>query len=82
MKPELQAYYEARFAMMSTKGWEDLLEDVEIMRSATDTVAGIEDEKQLYYKKGEMSILNYIKNLRDASAEVYEQLQAETENAS
>lgn len=77
MKRELQDYYENRFSMMATTGWNDLLEDIEIMINATDTVAGIEDEKQLYYKKGEMSILNWIKHLRDASSSVYEQLQDE-----
>ena len=80
MNLELQSYYENRFEMMATVGWKDLLDDLEIMITATDTVAGIEDEKQLYFKKGEMSILNWIKHLRDASAEVYEQLQEEGEN--
>jgi hypothetical protein len=80
MNRELMDYYENRFAMMATVGWKDLLDDLEIMITATDTVAGIEDEKQLYYKKGEMSILNWIKHLRDASAEVYEQLQEKDED--
>lgn len=77
MQKELQDYYERRFEMMATQGWQDLLEDLDIMIKATDTLAGIDSEQQLYFKKGEMSILNWIKNLRDASAEVYDQLQAE-----
>jgi hypothetical protein len=81
MQKELQDYYEHRFSMMATKGWQDLLEDLEIMIKATDTLAGIETEQQLYFKKGEMSILNWLKNLRDASAEVYDQLQAEEADA-
>jgi hypothetical protein len=81
MQKELQDYYENRFSMMTTQGWQDLLEDLEIMIKATDTLAGIDSEKQLYFKKGEMSILNWLKNLRDASAEVYDQLQAEEADA-
>lgn len=81
MNKELQDYYENRFSMMATKGWQDLLEDLELMIKATDTLAGIETEQQLYFKKGEMSILNWLKNLRDASSEVYDQLQAEDSNA-
>ena len=77
MQKELQDYYENRFSMMATQGWKDLIEDLEIMIKATDTLAGIDSEQQLYFKKGEMSILNWLKNLRDASAEVYDQLQAE-----
>ena len=81
MQKELQDYYENRFSMMATQGWKDLIEDLEIMIKATDTLAGIDSEQQLYFKKGEMSILNWIKNLRDASAEVYDQLQAEEQDA-
>ena len=81
MQKELQDYYENRFSMMATQGWKDLLEDLEIMIKATDTLAGIDSEQQLYFKKGEMSILNWIKNLRDASAEVYDQLQADEADA-
>lgn len=77
MQKELQDYYENRFSMMATQGWVDLLEDLEIMITATNTLSGVDTEQQLYFKKGEMSILNWIKNLRDASAEVYDQLQQE-----
>ena len=79
MQKELQDYYENRFSMMATQGWVDLIEDLEIMIKATDTLAGVDSEQQLYFKKGEMSILNWLKNLRDASTEVYEQLQQEDE---
>ena len=81
MQRELMDYYEARFSMMATKGWKDLLEDIEIMLEATDRVAGIEDAKQLHFKQGELSILKWLKYLRESSTEVYEQLQ-EAEDAS
>ena len=77
MQKELQDYYENRFSMMATQGWVDLVEDLEIMIEATNTLAGVDTEQQLHFKKGEMSILNWIKNLRDASSEVYDQLQQE-----
>ena len=77
MNRELQDYYENRFSMMTTKGWADLLEDLELMISSTDTLSGIETEQQLHFRKGEMSIMNWIKTLKDSSTEVYEQLQEE-----
>lgn len=75
MNRELQTYYENRFSMMATKGWEDLLEDLELMITSTDTVSGIETTEQLHFRKGEMSIMNWIRTLRESSTEVYEQLQ-------
>lgn len=82
MNRELQDYYENRFSMMTTKGWADLLEDLELMISSTDTLSGIETEQQLHFRKGEMSIMNWIKTLRESSTEVYEQLQQEEDNGS
>lgn len=82
MNRELQKYYEDRFSMMATQGWKDLMEDLDKMLAATNNLNGVDDEKQLWFKKGELSILYWLKNLRDASTEVYESLQAEeTENA-
>lgn len=66
--------------MMATRGWVDLVEDVQIMMDSTDTLAGVDTEQQLQFRKGELSILNWLKNLRDASSEVYDQLQKEEES--
>lgn len=82
MNRELQDYYENRFAMMATQGWQDLLEDLELMITSTDTLGGIETVEQLHFRKGEMSIMNWIKTLKESSTDVYEQLQQEEENAS
>lgn len=82
MNRELQDYYENRFAMMATQGWNDLLEDLELMITSTDTVSGIDTEQQLHFRKGEMSIMNWIKTLKESSAEVYEQLQETVDNGS
>jgi hypothetical protein len=82
MKKEIQKYYEDRFAMMATQGWKDLIEDVETMLVATDNLGGINTVEQLHFRKGEVSVMNWIKNLRDASGEVYERLQEEEDDAS
>jgi hypothetical protein len=81
MNRELQDYYENRFAMMSTQGWKDLVEDIEVMIEATDRLGGIETEQQLHFKKGELSIMNWIRTLKESSADVYEQLLEEEDNA-
>lgn len=82
MNRELIDYYENRFAMMATPGWNDLLEDLEVMIKATNTLDGLQTEQQLQFRKGELSIMNWIKTLRESSAEVYEQLQEDQKNGS
>ena len=81
MNRELQNYYENRFSMMATPGWQDLLEDIDLMLSSTDTVKGVETVEQLHFRKGEVSIMMWLKNLKQSSEEVYEQLQQEEDNA-
>jgi hypothetical protein len=81
MNRELQDYYENRFSMAATQGWRDLLEDIDLMLSSTDTVKGVETVEQLHFRKGEVSIMMWLKNLKQSSEEVYEQLQQEEDNA-
>ena len=82
MNRELQDYYENRFEMTATKGWSDLLEDLELMIKSTDTVSGIDSVEQLHFRKGELSIMNWIKTLKESSTEVYDMLQEEEKYAS
>jgi hypothetical protein len=74
MSPELQKYYEARFSTMATDGWQDLMEDVEKMIEPLNNISTISDEKTLQYRKGELSILTWLKNLKQVSERAYEDL--------
>ena len=74
MTPELQKYYEDRFSMMATEGWKDLVEDIDNMIYALNNISVIESESQLQYKKGELSILTWLKNLKQISERAYDEL--------
>ena len=74
MSPELQKYYESRFSMMATDGWRDLVEDIDNMVNALNNISVVQDEKDLQFKKGELSILTWLKNLREVSERAYEEL--------
>ena len=74
MTPELQKYYENRFSMMATDGWRDLIEDIDNMANALNNISVVQDEKDLQFKKGELSILTWLKNLREVSERAYEEL--------
>jgi hypothetical protein len=74
MIPELQSYYEERFSTMATQGWKDLMEDVDNMINALNNISIVQDEKDLMFKKGEMSILTWLKTLREVSERAYEEL--------
>ena len=74
MTPELQKYYEERFSTMATEGWRDLMEDVERMIEPLNNIATITDERSLQYRKGELSILTWLQNLKQVSERAYEDL--------
>ena len=74
MTPELQRYYESRFDMMSMDGWKDLTIDIDNMIESLNNISVIQDEKTLQFKKGELSILIWLKTLKEVSERAYEEL--------
>jgi hypothetical protein len=74
MNQELQRYYEERFSTMSTQGWLDLMEDVDKMIEPLNNISTIADEKSLQFRKGELSILIWLKNLKQVSERAFEDL--------
>ena len=75
MNPELQKYYEDRFSMMGGDGWKDLVEDIDTMIASLNNISVISDEQSLQFKKGELSILTWLKTLKEASERAYEDIQ-------
>ena len=74
MDQKLQKYYEDRFDLFSRPGWRDLMEDVDVMLEAMNNVSTIADEKSLQFRKGEISILVWLKTLKGVSERAYEDL--------
>jgi hypothetical protein len=74
VSPELQHYYENRFSMMGSDGWKDLVEDIDTMIASLNNISVISDEQSLQFKKGELSILTWLKTLRQVSERAYEEL--------
>jgi len=71
---ELQEYYEARFDMMSSKGWKDLLVDVEKMIEERNKLMATKSLEELNLRKGQLDVLYWIKTLKQLSEESWEQL--------
>lgn len=63
--------------MMATPGWADLLEDVDKIIATLQDISTIDGEKDLQFKKGELSILTWLKNLKTVSEQAYEDLNAQ-----
>ena len=76
--PSLAKYYEDRESMMITRGWSDLMDDVQKMFDATNDITSVQDEKTLHYRRGELSMMRWLLALKEVSEETYEELKNET----
>ncbi len=74
MDRELQDYYEARLSIMGEKGWKDLMEDLELMIGDRNRIDNLSTLEQLHFAKGELSIMNWLRGLKDLSEKTYEDL--------
>ena len=74
MDKKLQSYYEDRFSMMATQGWQDLMEDAQQMFDALNQVLPIQNEAELHLKRGQLDILQWMLSLKNVSEQSYEQL--------
>ena len=77
MDKELQQYYEARFEMMSTKGYKDLLTDVEVMIEERNNLMATQSLEDLNFRKGQLDVLHWLRTLKKLSEEAWEQMNNE-----
>ena len=77
MDKELQQYYEARFSMMSTKGYTDLLADVEVMIEERNNLMATQSLEDLNFRKGQLDVLHWLRTLKKLSEEAWEQMNNE-----
>ena len=77
MAPDLQKYYEEQFSMMATQGWADLVEDFLKLKASINDVTLTTDTQDLFYRKGQLDILNLILKRKETAEQVYEELNNE-----
>lgn len=77
MAPNLQKYYEESFNMMSTQGWADLLEDLNKLKDSLNNLSLVTDTQDLFFRKGQIDILDLILKRKDTCEQVYEELENE-----
>ena len=82
IEPSLAKYYEDRESMMITRGWSDLMDDVQKMFDATNDITSVQDEKTLHYRRGELSMMRWLLALKEVSEETYQQLKEDDETSS
>lgn len=60
---------------MATTGWKQFIEDVQGIFDAVNKVAPIQSEIDLFFRKGQLDILQWVLTLKESSEQAYEVLQ-------
>ena len=63
--------------MMATQGWADLLEDLQKLKDSLNNLSLVTDTQDLYFRKGQIDILDLILKRKDTCEQVYEELENE-----
>jgi len=77
MDKELQVYYEEMFSTMATQGWSLLMEDFQALKASLNDLSTVTDTQDLYFRKGQLDILNLVLQRKEICEKAYEELQHE-----
>jgi len=77
MEQPLQKYYEDQFSLFIQPGWTDLVEDLQQLKDSINDLSLVTDTQDLYFRKGQLDILELILLRKQTCEEVYKQLEEE-----
>ena len=70
-----EKFLEDRIGMMETDGWLDLVEDIKNLEKSIVNLDSINSEKDLWFIKGQLRLINFIISLENATNLALEELQ-------
>ena len=74
---ELETYFEQMNALFRTEGWKALIKDLSLNVPIINSVESTKDDKELYFRKGQLNILGTILNLEETTRMGQEESQRE-----
>ena len=66
-KKEDEEFYRDRIELLETEGWADLIEELKVMSESVKRLESIDNEKDLWFARGQLSILRQMIVLEDAT---------------
>jgi hypothetical protein len=72
MDKETEKYYDDRADMFLTQGWKDLINDLTADAAYINSVEDAKDVNDLFFRKGQLSVLADMLNLESAMNHVQE----------
>lgn len=66
MDKDTQQYFDRYFDMFASEGWKQFIEDMEGNRDLMSDLMTVKDANDLFYRKGQVDVLNRIVNFQDS----------------
>ena len=73
MTPETEKYFRDLNDMFRSEGWKILLGDIQASAQGVNSIENTKDEQDLYYRKGQLAVINNILNLETQVSAAQEQ---------
>tara|TARA_R110000796_G_scaffold4729_2_gene18063 strand:+ start:1801 stop:2049 length:249 start_codon:yes stop_codon:yes gene_type:complete len=64
---ELEVYFKSMNELFRTEGWQTLISDLKNNADAINSVEHTKDDKDLYFRKGQLNILGAILNMEETT---------------
>ena len=71
---QTKKFYRDRTDLVEQDGWRDLIEELKNLEELYNKLDSIESEKDLWFAKGQLSILRQILSLEDSTKRAVEEL--------
>ena len=71
---ELEKYYRSFEEMFRSDGWKNLMEDIKGSADNVNSVEACKDDKDLYFRKGQLYVISTLLNLEEHVRDAYDRL--------
>lgn len=75
MDSELRKFYQDRLSMIESDGWRELIMELDNLSEVTNNIEGLNNENDLWFAKGQLSVLRQIISMESLTKSGAEELE-------
>lgn len=79
MEKELQVYYENLLDLFTRDGWKQFIEDIQDNANVLADITTISDEKQFWYRRGQLEAIQRILSYESTIKDSYEDFERDSD---
>ncbi len=80
MTPELEKFFETYRSLFRSEGWKLFTEELQGTLHTIDSIGATKDEQDLYFRKGQLAVIDKILSLENQIEVAFEQQEQDAES--